>query len=131
MIAPRESQNGLPNWTDIRRDPKVVPLTPSARRLCWLRHTPYVVEQQSWIGLIVKDRYGQPLGRVRDFLIEVRSVDETAGRPGAIAAFVVVKSGRWPRSREVLFPISRLAFRDGDLYAHEAAAALRPLLFGR
>lgn len=133
---------GLHDWTSRSSDraTNVVPLASSPRRLCWLKATPFWVEQQTWFGVEVLDGHGHCLGRVQDLLIEVRSLDECAAARGgdlrgvrALYAAVRQPAGwrPWRRSRQLLLPVSRLAQHDGALYTDEHASELAPLLFGR
>lgn len=139
MAIVADFRNGLSNW--IARDDraKVLALPSRASELCWLRDTPLYVAEEAWLGQRVVDRRGRFVGKVRDVVLEVRSMEEAirADGPrgwGVRAAFAAVESGRgwrwWSKPREVLLAAFKLSPSVAGLEADLDVVDLWPRLFG-
>jgi hypothetical protein len=105
------------------------------RTLLHLRETPLVDDHRAWFGRKVLDVRGHALGRVRDILIEHRSLEESAredptGRSwGVRAVYAVVVSRRGLlRRRSLLLPVAQMRDCGPDLRCAEDALAVQALL---
>jgi hypothetical protein len=108
MITTDFDLTGLLNWTAT---------TGEAGRLAFLRQTPFWVQEAAWIGRPVVDRHGQVLGKVRDLLVETRSLDEAGPHGEGVRALYAVISGKrrfpWSPPSSVMLPVRNL-WPDGE-----------------
>lgn len=128
-------QIGLPNWTDSFEGVAPKPVPAVRRALFRLSDTPLEEGHRAWIGQRVLDRRGDVIGRVREVMVEQRSLEEVAREDAAAtgwgvrAVYAVVNVRRgWFRRASVLLPVARLRQGISGLTCDEDALLMRSLL---